>query len=73
MAKLVTLEATKTYAIAKNAAKAFEDKFGDCDLRYVIMRTEPIGEHNPGRYFPVCLDVNKAMQAGVHFHFHVLG
>lgn len=68
MAKLVTLEATKTYASAENAAKAFEKKFGDTDLRYIIMRDEP-----SGRYFPVCLDINKACPMGVHFHFHVLG
>lgn len=71
MAKLIKLETTKTYATAENAARAFESKFGDTDLRYIIMRTEPIGEHNPGRYYPVALGM-KAIEHGVHFHFHVL-
>ena len=71
MAKRITLEVAKTYATPENAAKAFENKFGDSDIRYIIMRTEPIGEHNPGRYFPVALGM-EAIQQGVHFHFHVI-
>ena len=68
MAKLINLEATRTYKTRENAAAAFEKKFGDTDLRYIVMRDEATG-----RYFPVCLDVNKACPLGVHFHFHVLG
>lgn len=33
MAKLITLEVTRTYATRENAAKAFEKKFGGTDLR----------------------------------------
>ena len=67
MTKLITLEATKTYATRENAINAFEKKFGDTELRYFIMT------HTDGRFYPVCLDHNTAMQYGVHFHFHVIG
>jgi hypothetical protein len=67
MTKLINLEVTKTYATRENAIKAFEKKFGDTDLRYIVMQ---MGE----RWFPVCLfGDGKALQMGVHFHFHVLG
>ena len=67
MAKLIKLEATKTYASPENAAKAFEKLFGEEDVRYIILRDEATG-----RYFPAALG-EKALHLGVHFHFHVLG
>jgi hypothetical protein len=66
MAKRIVLEVTKTYKTPENAAKAFEDKFGDSDLRYLIMY-DPAS----GRYFPAALGM-KAIEQGVHFHFHVI-
>ena len=66
MAKRITLEVTKTYATPENAAKAFENKFGDTDIRYIIM-PDPAS----GRYYPVALGM-EAIQQGVHFHFHVI-
>jgi hypothetical protein len=66
MAKLITLEVTKTYATRENAIKAFEKRFGDAPIRYMVLQ---MGE----RWFPVALDPNTAMQYGVHFHFHVVG
>jgi hypothetical protein len=67
MAKLVTLEVTRTYATRENAIKAFEKLFGDAPIRYLVM------QHTDGRFFPVALDPNTALQYGVHFHFHVVG
>lgn len=71
MAKLIKLETTKTYATAENAARAFEKVFGNTDIRYMILRTDPIGENNPGRYYPVAIGM-EAINHGVHFHFHVV-
>jgi hypothetical protein len=68
MAKLVILEANKTYATAANAVKAVERVYprGDDDgLRYILQRTDD------GRYFPVFIGM-KAMEHGVHFHFNVV-
>jgi hypothetical protein len=57
----------KTYATEENAVKAAEAKFGDCpDLTYIIMKAEN------GRFVPVFIG-ERSLQAGVHFHFHVLG
>jgi hypothetical protein len=71
MAKLLTLEETKTYATEENAVKAFQKKFGDADnLRFFIMRTAA------GRFYPVALlhaGDETALALGVHFHFHVIG
>lgn len=68
MAKLVILEANKTYATAANAVKAVEKVFprGDDDgLRYILQRTDD------GRYLPVFIGT-KAVEHGVHFHFNVV-
>jgi hypothetical protein len=67
MAKLITLEVTKTYKTRENAIKAFEKLFGNCQVRYLVL------QHTDGRFFPVALDPNTALQYGVHFHFHVVG
>lgn len=62
----VEFKLTKTYATEVNAVKAAEEKFGIItDLRYFIMRTAD------NRFFPVFLG-EAALQAGVHFHFHVV-
>lgn len=68
MAKLITLETKgcKTYITRDNAIRAFNDKFGDNDdVRFIVMQDER------GRWFPVGIG-NSALQAGVHFHFHVM-
>lgn len=68
MAKLVILEANRTYATAANAVKAVEKVYprGDEDgLRYILQRTDD------GRYFPVFIGM-KALEHGVHFHFNVV-
>lgn len=67
MAKLITLTPTKTYATEANAVKAVEKKFpaeNNDGLTYIMMRTEG------GRFFPVFIG-ERAIQAMVHFHFHV--
>ena len=68
MAKLVILEANKTYATEANAIKAVEKVFpaasGD-GLRYILQRTDD------GRYFPVFFGM-RAVERRVHFHFHVV-
>lgn len=61
---LVEFKVTKTYATKVNAVKAAEAKYGQHDLRYFIMPTDD------GRFFPVFLG-EAAVQAGVHFDFHV--
>ena len=65
MAKVLDLQPTKTYASRENAIKAVEKKmFGD-SLYYLILT------HTDGRFFPVFIG-EKAILAGVHFHFHVV-
>jgi hypothetical protein len=67
MAKLIKIEANRTYASEANAVKAFEKVYGECDsLRYFIMKTEE------GRYFPIAIG-QAAAQEGVHFNFNVIG
>ena len=66
MSTLVTMTPTNTYATRANAIKAFEKKFAEHNVRYVIMQTEE------GRFYPVGLGEN-AVQNMVHFHFCVLG
>ena len=68
MARLVTIEANKTYATEANAIKAVEKKFpeaGNDGLRYFLQRTAD------GRFFPVFIG-HKALEAHVHFHFNVV-
>lgn len=67
MARLVTLEMTKTYATKANVEKAVEKKFGGdkyANLTYII------AIHDDGRFYPIFLG-ERALHAGVHFHFHV--
>jgi len=69
MAKMIKLEANKTYVSEANAVKAVEKKFPEADkdgLIYFIHRDDD------GRYFPVFVGQN-AVHAGVHFHFNVVG
>lgn len=76
MAKLVELKTNKTgsghtYATRENAVRAVNKKFPDdvpeyAQLRYILM------QDTDGRWFPVFVG-QQALQAGVHFHFHVLG
>jgi hypothetical protein len=68
MARLVTLEAPRTYATEKNAIAAVEKKFpesGRDGLRYFIYRNAE------GRYFPAFIGY-EAVHKGVHFHFNVV-
>ena len=67
MARLIKLEANKTYATEANAVKAVEKKFPESandGLVYFLQRTED------GRFFPVFVG-QKAVQQMVHFHFNV--
>lgn len=57
--------ASKTYGSIENARRAVLRK-GFEDLRFFITRDEE------GRYFPVFVG-QEALQAGVHFHFTVVG
>lgn len=65
MARLITLEANKTYATPENAVKAVEKKNFPDNLRYIIHQSAD------GRFFPVFLG-EAAIQAMVHFHFNVV-
>lgn len=74
--KHFVIEPVKTYATRENAIKAVEKKFGKLDQpsdnpsfkeqRFFIMT------HTDGRFFPVFVGM-QAIQAGVHFHFNVIG
>jgi hypothetical protein len=71
MAKLIKLETTKTYATEQNAIKAVENFLGDRkdfkgnEFRYMVLKTED------NRYYPAFLG-EAAVQAGIHFRFHVV-
>lgn len=68
-AHLMNITPVRDYATRANAIKAVEKKFDlaqDNDLRFFIMQTEA------GRFFPVFVG-ERAVQAGVHFHFNVVG
>lgn len=68
MAKHVKLTPTKTYANEANAHAAVQRfGYGD-DLRYFIQMTFV---HGYVRFFPVFVG-ESAVQAGVHFNFHVI-
>ena len=68
-AKFFNLNPSITYATRANAIKAVEKKFGPDDknsnITYIISITEA------GRFFPVFIG-ERAIQAGVHFHFCVV-
>jgi len=55
----------KTYATKENAIKVVKDK-GFEELRFFIMKTDK------DRFFPVFVGM-AAIEAGVHFHFNVIG
>jgi len=61
----IKIEAAQTYKTEERANKAVWMK-GFNELRYFIMKTEE------GRYFPVFVGM-AAIEAGVHFHFNVVG
>jgi hypothetical protein len=61
----IKIEAAQTYKTEYNALKAVQDRGFD-GLRFFIMTNEA------GRFFPVFLG-EAAVQAGVHFHFNVVG
>ena len=67
MARIITLEANRTYATKANAIKAVEKKYPSPKwdhLTYIIVQDDA------GRYFPLFIG-ERAIQAGVHFHFSV--
>ncbi len=65
--KQIKITPIRTYATAENAKKAVEKKFSDVlDLRWFMMTSDD------GRFFPVFIG-QSALQAGVHFHFNVVG
>lgn len=68
MARKIQLNATKTYATEDNADKAIErfPSIVAADVNYFIARTAD------GRFFPVFIGA-KAVNLGIHFHFHVVG
>jgi hypothetical protein len=59
-------ETKKTYAYKENAIKAAEAAYGKHNLRYLVM------ENDEGRWVPIFIG-QAAVQAGVHFHFTVIG
>lgn len=66
MARLITIEPSKTYATEAIAIRAVEKKaelLGD--TRYFIHRTPE------GRFFPVFIGV-AALHHGAHWHFNVV-
>lgn len=67
MAKLIQIEPNKTYATRENVEKAVAKHNVPDEFRYFIHT------HTDGRFFPVFLGGEKAIQAGLHFHFHVVG
>lgn len=66
MLKRFIPETKKTYAFKENAIKAAEEAYGDHNLRYLVMKNDE------GRWVPVFIG-QAAVQAGVHFHFTVIG
>ncbi len=59
-------EFVKTYATEANAIKAAEKKFGNTNLRFMVLKTED------NRYGVMFIG-EPALQHGVHFHFNVVG
>jgi len=62
----IELESNKTYATEANAIRAVEKHNVNESLTYFINRTAD------GRFFPVFIG-ERAVQAGLHFHFSVVG
>lgn len=65
MARLLELEATKTYATKINAMHAVEKYNYSDNLRYIIM------QNDAGRFFPVFIGERAALE-GVHYNFHIV-
>lgn len=66
MATLIKLESSKTYATEENAIRAVEKAFpARDDLQYFVHATPE------GRFFPVFIG-ERAVHAGVHWHFNVV-
>lgn len=65
MTRKFQIEPTKTYATEANADAAVAKK-NFSELRHFMMTTKE------GRWFPVFVG-EVAIQAGVHFHFNVVG
>jgi hypothetical protein len=61
----MVFKGSKTYATAENARKAVNAKYPSEELRYFVFQTDD------GRFAPVFLG-EAAVQAGVHFNFHVV-
>lgn len=66
MARLIKLEATKSYVSEANAIKAVEKAGIPDKFRYFIYRDE-----ETKRYWPVFIGQD-CIQAGIHFRFHVV-
>ena len=67
MAKHIKLTPNKTYKTVENAIKAVEKKYPESDddgLTYITHQSDD------GRFFPVFIGM-RAVQAMVHFNFHV--
>ena len=64
-ARLIQIEACKTYATEANAVKAVEKCHIPESVRYFIMPTKD------GRFFPVFIG-QEAIQNCVHFKFNVV-
>jgi hypothetical protein len=60
-----SITAPKTYASKDNARKAVA-KIGAENLRHFYM------QNDEGRWFPVFVG-QEALQAGIHFHFNIVG
>jgi hypothetical protein len=68
MARMFEIEPSKTYATVANVVKAVEKRFpaaGNDTLVYFIHVA------SDGRFFPVFVG-QRAITAGVHFHFNVV-
>lgn len=66
MARQFAAKMPNTYATVENAVKAVE-KTSYADLRYVI------AVDGTGRFFPMFLGNQEALERGVHFKFAVMG
>lgn len=75
MAKLLEIEFTKTYVTSENAAKAAQKLFGQSNLHFVIIPVMPgtVGNKTDSVRFGVAFLGERAVQAGVHFHFNIIG
>jgi TPP-dependent pyruvate/acetoin dehydrogenase alpha subunit len=68
-AHAIELTPNKTYATRENAIKAVEKKFGTREFERNCWYF--VAQHTDGRFFPVFVG-ERAIQAGIHFHFNVV-